>query len=238
MIALRRRESSGFTLIELLVAIAIIAILAAILFPVFASAKIAAKKTQCMSNMRQIGLALTLYADDYDGEFPTSSHTSPTDSSGSWINQLKPYTGKVDEIRICPVDPNANRRRLLGGTSYTLNEWIVVPGPGAITNLDQLPRPTDTITTFIISDRQGASWQQDHTHSRGWFTGNPTLTWRRILADIQPDRFRQGVGSGFVGRTEGSANYLFADTHVKSWPAGMVKGFADSQTDFAKPPTD
>src|SRR5579872_5664941 len=60
------RKTTAFTLIELLVVIAIIAILAAILFPVFAQAKAAAKATVCLSNMKQMGLALQLYTNDYD----------------------------------------------------------------------------------------------------------------------------------------------------------------------------
>src|SRR5436190_17434902 len=60
----RRRE--GFTLIELLVVIAIIAILAAILFPVFARAREAARKTSCISNLKQLGLAANMYKQDYD----------------------------------------------------------------------------------------------------------------------------------------------------------------------------
>src|SRR5437763_907367 len=62
----------GFTLIELLVVIAIIAILAAILFPVFARAREAARKTSCLSNLKQLGLASNMYKQDYDESYPDS----------------------------------------------------------------------------------------------------------------------------------------------------------------------
>src|SRR5258707_104812 len=86
----RARENSSadaFTLIELLVVIAIIAILAAILFPVFAQARESARQTQCASNMRQLGLAMRLYVQDYDEKFPqvkqTSGHPAQDDADGS-----------------------------------------------------------------------------------------------------------------------------------------------------------
>ena len=67
---LMRRQKRGFTLIELLVVIAIIAILAAILFPVFSRARESARKTACLSNMKQIGTALMMYCQDWDEAFP------------------------------------------------------------------------------------------------------------------------------------------------------------------------
>src|ERR1043166_8631116 len=65
-----RQRRSGFTLIELLVVIAIIAILAAILFPVFAQARENARQATCISNLKQLGTAATMYAQDYDESFP------------------------------------------------------------------------------------------------------------------------------------------------------------------------
>src|SRR5579862_7266477 len=69
------RKARAFTLIELLVVIAIIAILAAILFPVFARAREAARKTACLSNMKQLGLASQMYKQDYDETYPDSRDT-------------------------------------------------------------------------------------------------------------------------------------------------------------------
>src|SRR5579884_1780180 len=69
----RNTHRSGFTLIELLVVIAIIAILAAILFPVFARAREQARKTVCLSNLRQEGLGIAMYVQDYDEVFPAGA---------------------------------------------------------------------------------------------------------------------------------------------------------------------
>ncbi|HLK58626.1 MAG TPA: prepilin-type N-terminal cleavage/methylation domain-containing protein [Chthonomonadaceae bacterium] len=96
------QSNRGFTLIELLVVIAIIAILAAILFPVFAQAREQARKTQCLSNTRQSGLALMQYIQDYDETTPNvySAQTSIYILVDVW-NQLQPYA-KNRDVFTCP----------------------------------------------------------------------------------------------------------------------------------------
>src|SRR5439155_3101953 len=90
----------GFTLIELLVVIAIIAILAAILFPVFAQARASARKTACLSNMKQLGLALAQYAVDYEGFMPPSQLPS-SGANVSWPTMVYPYV-KNEGVFVCP----------------------------------------------------------------------------------------------------------------------------------------
>lgn len=90
----------AFTLIELLVVIAIIAILAAILFPVFAQAKAAAKKTSCLSNMKQLALGMYLYSGDSDDRYPANNEDAPlTDTAACRI-----IINNVGGIGWCPGD--------------------------------------------------------------------------------------------------------------------------------------
>lgn len=85
-----RRSDRGFTLIELLVVIAIIAILAAILFPVFARAREAARKTTCLSNLKQIGTAALMYVQDYDEQFPWLMQDGRTNDDSTGLSKGLP----------------------------------------------------------------------------------------------------------------------------------------------------
>ena len=93
-------DRRGFTLIELLVVIAIIAILAAILFPVFSRAKAMAKVTACMSNQRQLALAVAMYGDSFDGSLPLAAYPI-TNGYVVWHDLLDPLV-KNKEIWLCP----------------------------------------------------------------------------------------------------------------------------------------
>ncbi|MDX2066519.1 MAG: prepilin-type N-terminal cleavage/methylation domain-containing protein [Fimbriimonadaceae bacterium] len=94
MISIQPRNRA-FTLIELLVVIAIIAILAAILFPVFAQAKVAAKKTQTLSNTKQLGLAFLMYANDFEDTFPVFSRDVDNQAGGTFALRNM-FPGMVD----------------------------------------------------------------------------------------------------------------------------------------------
>src|SRR5579864_5186176 len=110
------KPKCGFTLIELLVVIAIIAILAAILFPVFAQAREKARQTSCLSNMKQLGLGLTMYVQDYDELMPYAlAGVAPINGGGQGVigidDQILAYI-KNDQIWACPSDS-------LGRFNYT-----------------------------------------------------------------------------------------------------------------------
>lgn len=133
-----RRSAPGFTLIELLIVIAIIAILAAILFPVFAQARDKARGAACLSNVKQIGLAFMQYIQDYDEELPCGYKT--TGGGSGWAGQLYPYV-KSTKVYVCPSDTsmtpvcsygmNSNLAPLLNGANTQTGIYInkmVQPG--------------------------------------------------------------------------------------------------------------
>jgi prepilin-type N-terminal cleavage/methylation domain-containing protein/prepilin-type processing-associated H-X9-DG protein len=230
------RQRCAFTLIELLVVIAIIGVLASMLLPVLAKARGKARSVSCLSNLRQVGIAMRMYADDNGGWLPTTTHGNSTNAS--WIFQLAPYIANVNEIRACSADPKAHERLAALGTSYLLNEFTSVdavdpfgnplPG-GSFRKLDALRNPTGTITVFECANALGVGIYSDHTHSRNWLNG-----WNAVITDIQPDRHRSGPAASDF--SIGPANYLFADGHVTALQAAPLKKRIQAGDNFAKPP--
>lgn len=209
----------AFTLIELLVVIAIIAILAAILFPVFARARENARRASCQSNLKQIGLGLMQYIQDYDEKTPSRLNDNPNPPGGyySWRVMIFPYT-KSTELFRCPSNPyNKNtasyETNVLGyptnNISYSGNAnagdyggsaGFIGNNPGVSVKLSRIVVPSQTVAVAesALGYPEYATWMWD------WATQSAP-NFRGHLATV---------------------NFLFADGHVKAMkPTATVTPF-------------
>ncbi len=215
-------KKKAFTLIELLVVIAIIAILAAILFPVFARARENARRASCQSNLKQIGLGILQYVQDYDERFPLyrvpASATVPTTFRPfGWADAIQPYA-KSTQILQCPSDSaaTADEPDAVGYTDYAYNLWVGGWGPtakGAGMALAQLTQPTLTV---LVTDHTASNASQYTIGNTSTGAGtNGTCGYYGA-----PDCGNGLARIGAVGiRHLGGANMAFGDGHVK-WMKG------------------
>lgn len=219
----RQEKRSGFTLIELLVVIAIIAILAAILFPVFAQAREAARKSSCLSNLRQWGTAGQMYTQDFDGMFtPPYKYQSSSPACSNldwWDDLLQPYV-KNRQIVICPskkwnMGCAAARNLWFNGTkpmSYavnTLESWNVSGWSSASKFGLRVPGTAGgSVNESQIEDASGTIWLVDSDNSE---------LWQEALLDYVP---AQTVN---YRRHSDGFNAAFVDGHAKFVKAGASK---------------
>ncbi len=226
------RPPRGFTLVELLVVLVLVGVLATTAVVVSQAASLRAKEARCLSNLRNIGLALHGYAGDHGGRFPETTHTTTLDHA--WIAALENYLGDYDETRVCPADPRAKDRVAAGGTSYILNSFLFVPETDAwgdpigppLNRPSAIPDPSRTMLAFICADQWGAGPGNDHTHSNLW------TSWSGVTNDIAPGRF----GGDKAADAKGRANYLYADGRVESISAALIKQKTESGVNIALPP--
>jgi prepilin-type N-terminal cleavage/methylation domain-containing protein/prepilin-type processing-associated H-X9-DG protein len=222
----KRHQSAtrdGFTLIELLVVIAIIAILAAILFPVFARARENARRASCMSNLKQIGLGIMQYTQDYDEKMVKTGTYDPNDYQ--WADVVFPYV-KSTQIFTCPSDASTSNnpfktppslrswaRTEMG--SYAINWGYRDPADGQDSppdvNIAAIEAPA---TTVLMADSTAASPMACmYFWSAGW--GAPSINNTITPRELQPNGSQGGFGN-FAERHLDTSTVLFCDGHVKA----------------------
>ncbi len=207
-------RQSAFTLIELLVVIAIIAILAAILFPVFARARENARRTSCLSNMKQLGLGMMQYVQDYDDVYP--AHFGGPNGTQRWPQMINPYV-KSNQIYNCPSragDFNyIGDYDTAGRIGYGMNDWLNKWWE-ADSTMASVQRPAETLwiaeingvtATDLAADPDSNSYRAIPSY---YNKDNPTSDYYGMQTVPEP-RGRLSA------RHFGGTNVLWADGHAK-----------------------
>ncbi len=194
----------AFTLIELLVVIAIIALLAAILFPVFARARENARKSSCQNNVKQIGLAMKQYIQDYDDIYPPDGVAVTAATVSGWAYTIQPYL-KSEQALQCPSEPTK------APSDATLAQRACSVTGGF----------TDYYYNFNLGDGKTSDALIERSSNVLLFGDGVAGT--ASVSDYNRDKL-SSTDKGPIRHLEG-ANYAFVDGHVKWFkPAGILPG--------------
>lgn len=212
----RRR---AFTLVELMVVIGIIALLAALLFPVFARSREQGRKSQCVSNLRQLGSAFTLYAQDHDERLPRQAVVPPEGTNYTcWDVQLQPYL-KERAVVGCPNDTLSLRLDIPGLGKKLLRSYGMTGNTSGIA-LSEVPVSAATVLLVERSSVGTSSVPRSSVWSfESWIGRLGKLYFEPIgRSGYEPPDFRHSQ----------TGNYLFVDGHVKAFigPNPPFPGYA------------
>lgn len=214
------RRQSAFTLVELLVVVAIIAILAAILFPVFGRARENARKSSCLSNLKQIGLAFLQYTQDYDEAYPLSSY--PSDNI-SWTAGAAPYM-KSTQIFRCSSDTSATWNAPASPpaqnyytTSYLMNAWMA--GTNKYTRQSAIQ---STAQVVLLAEAKTDNALRDHFHPFYWVNNDPDATFSAYMHNTTFDDAKNETKEFALTRHLDGFNVAYCDGHAKWTKWSMV----------------
>jgi prepilin-type N-terminal cleavage/methylation domain-containing protein/prepilin-type processing-associated H-X9-DG protein len=222
----RKVSKQAFTLIELLVVIAIISILAAILFPVFARARENARRSSCMSNLKQIALASAMYVQDYDETYPKfvlASYANITATNpGGWAQAFDPYL-KSEQIFQCPSEEN-NQTTSKAPKDRASNAKFSDYWLNANASLQKLSAFDAPSMTVLFGDGESGDADKDATVLSNATGGKAYYAHNGYCTGIGNHAKFKGASRHLDG-----ANIAFADGHVK-WE----KGYGGDHPDYSQ----